>query len=317
MEPEPQTPKLARAASALGLALWAGLLGLALAVPPDGHEHADLGQFLGRLHPLAVHGPIALLVLVPFLELAGLAPRRGHLRAATGFVLALAAAATLAAAYDGWLLAWSEGLRGRDVTRHMWGGVWLSLVCIVAAWVRSGARTGAGRRLAYPPLLAFLVGLMVWTAHGGGSVAYGDTYLTDKMPARLRSWLGIKAAEPEAGSAAAGSSGIKLGPHTSDPSDPAFYLLHVTPILSRSCLPCHKPEKHKAGLRMDTYALLMKGGDNGAAIVPGNPAKSDLLRRVRLPEADDDYMPSDGLRPLTPEEIRTLERWIEAGAKGS
>jgi len=37
---------------------------------------------------------------------------------------------------------------------------------------------------------------------------------------------------------------------------------------------------------------------------------------VRLPASDDDYMPSDGEKPLTPEEIRTIERWIEAGAKG-
>jgi hypothetical protein len=43
--------------------------------------------------------------------------------------------------------------------------------------------------------------------------------------------------------------------------------------------------------------------------------KSDLIRRLRLPPPDDDSMPSDGDKPLTPEEIQTIERWIAAGAK--
>jgi len=109
---------------------------------------------------------------------------------------------------------------------------------------------------------------------------------------------------------------VRAGPGSADPSNPAFYALHVAPILSRSCLSCHKPEKHKGGLRMDSLALLLRGGDDGPVIAPGRPASSDILRRVRLPASDDDYMPSDGEKPLTPEEIRTIERWIETGAKG-
>ncbi len=66
---------------------------------------------------------------------------------------------------------------------------------------------------------------------------------------------------------------------------------------------------------MDSYDQLMRGGDDGAAVIPGNPKGSELLRRVLLPPSDDDSMPSDGEKPLTPEEIRTLERWILAGAK--
>jgi hypothetical protein len=157
---------------------------------------------------------------------------------------------------------------------------------------------------------------MIWTAHGGGSITHGDTYLTDKMPARLRTLLGIpeKAAEPAAPVATAAI--LHGGPGSTDPTNPSFYPVHVYPILSRSCLSCHRPEKHKGGLRMDSYALLMQGGDDGPAVVPGNPKGSDLLRRVKLPPSDDDYMPSDGEKPLTPEEIQTLERWIAGGAKG-
>ena len=316
MVPNPDQSRhgTARAMAAAWAGLWAGLLFLALRLPPDGREHGDLGQFIGRLHPLLVHGPVALLALVPLLELAGLPARRAHLRSAAGWILVLAAAAALAAALDGWLLAWSGGLRGRDVTRHMWGGVWLSFACALAVWSRPWRV-----RAAYPAVLAGCVALMVWTAHGGGSITHGDGFLTDRMPGRLRQWLGMPARQ-EAGPGGAGTSAAPVvlhgGPGSADPSNAAFYGLHVAPILGRSCVSCHRPEKHKGGFRMDSYALLLRGGDDGAVVIPGNPGKSDLLRRVRLPAPDDDYMPSDGEKPLTPEEIRTLERWIAAGAKG-
>ena len=67
---------------------------------------------------------------------------------------------------------------------------------------------------------------------------------------------------------------------------------------------------------MDTYAGLMHGGEDGPAVVPGNPKASELIRRVRLPASDDDSMPSDGDKPLAPEEIQMIEQWIAAGAKG-
>src|ERR1019366_8341342 len=94
--PDQARPGTARAMAAAAWAgLWASLLLLALRLPPDGHEHGDLGQFIGRLHPLLVHGPVALLALVPLLELAGLPARRAHLRSAAGWILVLAAGAAL------------------------------------------------------------------------------------------------------------------------------------------------------------------------------------------------------------------------------
>jgi len=41
-----------------------------------------------------------------------------------------------------------------------------------------------------------------------------------------------------------------------------------------------------------------------------------MIRRLGLPQGDDDSMPSDGEKPFTPEETQMLERWIAAGAKG-
>src|SRR5882762_2401257 len=117
------------------------LLILLIYVPPDGRERAELAQFLGRFHPLAVHIPIALLLLVPVLEVAVLARQRWHLRESAGFVLALGTAAAIASAWLGWLLAWSGGYEGALVTQHMWGGISLaaaSLACWgLYGWKRS------------------------------------------------------------------------------------------------------------------------------------------------------------------------------------
>ncbi len=311
------------AAAVLGLMLWSLLLFLVLRLPPDGREHGDLAQFVGRLHPLLVHGPVALVVLVAAMEWCGWLWPRSDLRSAAGWILAVAAAGALAAAFDGWLLAWSGGYRGRDVTRHMWGGVWLAPACAAALWARSGLP--GGRRIpgAYPALLAFAVGLMVWTGHGGGAISHGESFLTEKMPARLRTWLGLaplptrvvvpEPVPPPVGDPTHRSKASGAG--TADPGNPAFYRLHIAPLFARSCVSCHKAEKHKGGLRMDSYERLMSGGEDGAAVVPGDPQGSDLVRRLKLPVTDDDSMPGDGEKPLATEEIQMIERWIAAGAK--
>jgi Planctomycete cytochrome C len=192
----------------------------------------------------------------------------------------------------------------------------LAAVCAAALGARSGRGTGPAR-VAYPLLLAASLGLMVWTADGGGAITHGDGYLTDKMPARLRAWLGMPAApaRPEvAGAVAPGP--VHAGLASADPSNPAFYAVHIAPLLSRSCVSCHRAEKHKGTLRLDTYEQLMRGGEDGKVVVPGNPRASDMIRRLRLPPNDDDSMPSDGEKPFTPEETQMVERWIAAGAKG-
>jgi mono/diheme cytochrome c family protein len=305
---------LSRFAPAIApLLIWCGLLVLLREVPPDGREHGSLGQFLGRFHILLVHGPLALLLLVPILELAGRRPQWAHFRAVAGPILSFAAFLTFATALDGWLLAWSGGYRGHVVTLHMWSGAWLAGICGFA----SLARCGALPRAAYPALLAAAVALTLWTGHTGGSITHGDDFLTEKLPPRMRAWLSMGEAASKAAVPAQGVPKVlRAGPASVDPANPAYYAVHIAPLMARSCVSCHKPEKRKGGLLMDTYEHLMRGGEDGAVVVPGNPKSSEILRRVRLPASDDDSMPSDGDKPFAPEEIQMIERWIAAGAKG-
>jgi mono/diheme cytochrome c family protein len=85
----------------------------------------------------------------------------------------------------------------------------------------------------------------------------------------------------------------------------------VMPILKASCISCHKPDKKKGKLDMSTYEALMKGGDQGSPVKPGDAKKSILIEVVSGKEPE---MPEKG-DPLTPAQIDVLSRWIMEGAK--
>lgn len=90
----------------------------------------------------------------------------------------------------------------------------------------------------------------------------------------------------------------------------------VQTILETRCVECHHAEKKKGNLRLDTRAAMISGGDDGAAIEPGDPAKSNLIKRIHLDEEDDEMMPpKKSGKPLTKEEIAALETWIKNGAE--
>jgi uncharacterized membrane protein len=276
---------------ALGLSVLLALL--PFAVPLDGRPHADGLQFLGRFHPLLVHLPIGMLVLLPLLELAG--TTRLALREAAGLVLLLTLATGAVAFAFGIFLAYGSGVMGATVTRHMWGGIVLLIELILCVALRPAWVSGQLHRI-YPSLLALTLLTLIWTAHQGGSLTYGSGYLTRYMPGPLK----------------------EIFPSASAASDAAYvgsvYARHIHPILDAKCVSCHGASKEQAGLRLDFYDLLMKGGRDGAVVAPRNPDRSLLLQRVTLSPSDRHFMPAEGRTPLTTDEITVLRAWILAGA---
>ncbi len=90
-----------------------------------------------------------------------------------------------------------------------------------------------------------------------------------------------------------------------------FFETKVRPVLVEHCLNCHGREKQWGALRLDSRAALLKGGDSGAAVVPGKPDESLLIRAIR--HTDDELkMPESG--KLADAEIADLTRWVESGA---
>lgn len=91
------------------------------------------------------------------------------------------------------------------------------------------------------------------------------------------------------------------------------FTTEVAPILKRRCVACHGAAMQTNGLRVDDGAALVAGGYSGAAVVPGKPAESTLLGRLRSSEKGH-MMPPMGAR-LSTAEIATVEKWIAGGAK--
>ncbi|MBN8248703.1 MAG: DUF1549 domain-containing protein, partial [Verrucomicrobia bacterium] len=88
----------------------------------------------------------------------------------------------------------------------------------------------------------------------------------------------------------------------------------IEPILIKRCSECHGPDQQKGKLRLDLRAEALKAGKSGkAALVPGQPAASEILARVTSTDPDE-VMPSKGPR-LTEEEVAALRQWIAAGAE--
>ncbi|WP_414664511.1 DUF1553 domain-containing protein [Horticoccus sp. 23ND18S-11] len=87
----------------------------------------------------------------------------------------------------------------------------------------------------------------------------------------------------------------------------------VLPVLRGECFRCHG-EKQKGGLKLDTREAILKGGESGKpAVVPGDPAASEVIARVRHHD-EEDRMPPKG-DALKAEQIAALETWIKAGAR--
>jgi len=95
-------------------------------------------------------------------------------------------------------------------------------------------------------------------------------------------------------------------------SSPEFFEAKVRPVLATNCYDCHSVDLDKpyGDLRLDSREALLKGGKSGAAIVPGDPEKSLLIRAVR--QTGDLKMPKGG--KLKPDEIDALVEWVRAGA---
>ncbi len=98
-----------------------------------------------------------------------------------------------------------------------------------------------------------------------------------------------------------------------DPEGIEFFEKKIRPLLVEKCYECHAEtsKRLKGGLRLDSKAATLKGGDTGPALVPGDPDKSLFLKAIR--QKDDELkMPPKGR--LSDEQIADVEAWIKRGA---
>jgi hypothetical protein len=90
-----------------------------------------------------------------------------------------------------------------------------------------------------------------------------------------------------------------------------FFETKIRPVLAGSCFKCHGGAKTSHGLRVDSREALLKGGEGGPAIVPGDPLKSPLIRALRH-SSDDLKMPPG--KPLPEAVVADFTSWVAKGA---
>src|SRR5580698_8852017 len=93
-----------------------------------------------------------------------------------------------------------------------------------------------------------------------------------------------------------------------------FFESKIRPIFKENCYKCHSVEEGKAkgDLTLDTKAGLLKGGENGAVVVPGDVEKSALIKAITYLDKDL-QMPPKGEK-LTDQQIADLTTWVKMGA---
>ncbi len=261
---------------------------LSAATIPDGLT--PWVDFLGKMHPLFVHYPVAWVTAIFVLGIFGGAKHNQALRILLWLNLLTCAAGIVAgqcASTD----------YGSKVTLHLWAGLsvggfsWLALVLFLRS-------PGVHGRL-YQLAVLGAMGSVAAAGHLGATLTHGE--ILDHLP-----WKET-APTKQSQSQTLGDS-LPVGERT-------VLDAVILPILQARCVGCHGPEKQKGGLRLDSYAaMLAKGESEKASIVPANPEASESLVRVKLPADDEDHMPPSKKPQLEPAELAVLQWWVQAGA---
>ena len=287
------------------LPFWAG--------PPPEEGLPDMAKFIGRFHPVLLHLPIGMLLLVLALETGRLFSKRKP-GGSTQVAMFFAAASAVVAVLLGFVLYYSmPGDYGQELAeRHLNGGIIFACGTVAAFVVKVWVDVADGRGAwFFWVLLLGSSGVMGYASHDGASLTHGEDYLTKYAPNEVRKLIGLPIKE-EKGDKDGG--GKQLAVAAKPPAEQVVYTDIIVPILEQKCYSCHNADKQKGKYRMDEYDLLVKGGKEGDGIVHGEVDDSNIVIRMDLPEDDDEHMPPEGKKDLAPHEVVLVKWWIEKGA---
>lgn len=246
--------------------------------------------FIGRFHPVWVHLPIGFLILGIVLKTYAVLRKKPTFEEPVNFSLLLGTLSALIAATLGLLLSQSGGYEGSVFDIHQFVG-WSTVVLAGACfWInRSPQRFSPTVNYS---LMAILLASLSLTGHYGGSLTHGEDYLTAYSP------FGKKSNENQ-------------GRVLASLEEAEVFTDLIQPVLNAKCQSCHRAGKAKGQLDLSSYKSLLKGGESGPVVLAADAGNSEVIRRVTLPNDHEDFMPAEGKKPLTEEEIRLIEWWIE------
>lgn len=282
-----------------GIILCLILCAFFVSVPflPDTFDNeAALPLLVGRFHPLVLHFPIVLILLISVFLILGIFHRLFKHPLVISSLLFLSCLSAAVAISAGYFLFATDDYSGDMVLNHLWGGIWTGVGISLSTAVYLIYLEKNSKLLSYffYMLLGVTTVFLGYTSHLGGSLTHGQEFITEPMTA--------------------------LFPPKGMPEKPMEEVLLyedlISTILDSKCINCHNENKTKGGLLMTSHDNLLKAGESGKnAVIPGNSVESELMVRVHLPATDEDHMPPEGKPGLSDEEVRLLSFWIEGGAE--
>ena len=157
-----------------------------------------------------------------------------------------------------------------------------------------------------------------------GDMPRGGLKITPQELATLKKWID-EGAKYDGGnkqvplvklSNVASSQPVPVAPVPVHPTgrETVSFARDIAPVLVANCDGCHVGSGNPRGnLNMDTFERLMRGGDSGAPVVPGNPADSLLVGKLKG-TAGGQRMPAGGRAHLGDAVMTKIETWIREGA---
>lgn len=237
-------------------------------------------QPLGRMHPMVLHFPIALIVLLVLLDLFKTQIDEASYEKVHKALLYLTALSTTLSALMGFFLSQEESYASELMALHKWIGVASSYLLFALLFLNP-------KKWGYKIALYGSLGIVFFAGHFGAGLTHGVNFLVEPL--------------------------LQNKQEAITEQTPLFEAF-VEPVLEAKCQQCHNPQKHKGDLDMTTLDGLLQGGENGPVWVAGDPDESEIIRRALLPLEDEDHMPPEGKPQLTQGELTLLEQWIGAGA---
>lgn len=254
-------------------------------------------DFLGRLHPLIIHLPSAFIfVACAWIGVSFFIKKQNYhslisllmLFGLIGAVLSIATGLNLSnqSAYD-----------HRALTLHQWIAIATTLVSgIVFLFLKYHFNPNLTKISAIVLLI-----MIVATGHLGGNLTHGSDYLIKKAPEAIQLALGYSPKD--------NTANITLLPQDS----PQIFQHLIQPLLQQHCTSCHQPSNDNGGLDLSSMDGILAGGEKGSVLTAGDPAESELFKRIAAAPGDPKYMPPIG-PALSYQEVRLIEWWIKAGA---
>lgn len=248
--------------------------------------------FIGRFHPLLVHLPIGILIVAFILEWMSRHRRLAFVGASVLPVLIFGAASAIAACIAGYLLSLSGGYEESALDLHMWMGIGVAVIATLLCVLR---RYSIFRK-SWLWVSSVMIVLLSVAGHLGGNLTHGEDYLSAAMPF---------------GKGPVAATGI------ANIEEAKVYDDLIKPILEQKCMSCHNVGKLKGGLRLDSMAHILKGGENGPVLKDSMPELSEMYKRLVLSDNDDKRMPPKGKPQLSPNQVELIYWWIAQGASAT